>query len=434
MRAPRPDLVLLLGAGFVAAGAIAIPGHADSPVQKLYTVEQSTAQSRAERDALARTAAALASEIEGLRQQSVSAAEAMQRHEAALSTLEGQVKSLTAEAARKTAELKQDEAQRGGLLMALIALAHNPPEALALASPDPVIAERSALVLGNAVPPLDRAARRLGNDLKQLTALRLAIHDAQERHRAEQNELNTQQLRLADLIARKAALQHQAQIGTEQSEEKLVALAAEAANLKDLIDRLQAARQRSDAAARSARRAVTGEAVHIVALPLTRPETNAAPKPTPVAAPAVAPADPSKPAKLRSFLYAPGNYLTPASGKLVQAFGKTNEVGLTNQGLAYETRPGAQVVAPYDGRVLFAGPFRGYGQILIIEHDDGYHSLLAGLTRLDVSVGQWLIAGEPVGIMPKGEEKPRLYLELRHEGQPINPLPWLATPNEKVSG
>ncbi len=92
------------------------------------------------------------------------------------------------------------------------------------------------------------------------------------------------------------------------------------------------------------------------------------------------------------------------------------------------------MVAPYDGRVLFAGPFRGYGQILIIEHDDGYHSLLAGLDRLDVSVGQWLVTGEPVGTMPKGEDKPRLYLELRHDGQPINPLPWLATSNEKVSG
>jgi septal ring factor EnvC (AmiA/AmiB activator) len=71
---------------------------------------------------------------------------------------------------------------------------------------------------------------------------------------------------------------------------------------------------------------------------------------------------------------------------------------------------------------------------LIIEHGDGYHSLLAGLDRIEGTVGQWLVAGEPVGTMPASEKKPRLYLELRHDGQPINPLPWLATHDEKVSG
>jgi len=87
---------------------------------------------------------------------------------------------------------------------------------------------------------------------------------------------------------------------------------------------------------------------------------------------------------------------------------------------------------PDGGRGLFAGPVRDR-QILIIEQEGAYDSPVAGLERLDVSVGQGLIAGEPVGIMSKGEGKPRFYLELRHEEQPINPLPWLATSNEKVS-
>jgi len=102
--------------------------------------------------------------------------------------------------------------------------------------------------------------------------------------------------------------------------------------------------------------------------------------------------------------------------------------------LTIEARPGGQVVAPYDGRVEFAGPFRGYGQILIIEHGDGYHSLLAGLDRIDGAVGQRLAAGEPVGSMPPDGHGAALYLELRRHGQPINPLPWLATRDDKVSG
>jgi septal ring factor EnvC (AmiA/AmiB activator) len=92
-------------------------------------------------------------------------------------------------------------------------------------------------------------------------------------------------------------------------------------------------------------------------------------------------------------------------------------------------------VAPYDGQVVFAGPFRDYGQLLIIEHGEGYHMLLAGFERIDSAVSQTLLAGEPVGVMARPTEgNPRLYIELRHNGRPINPLPWLATPIGKVSG
>ncbi len=90
----------------------------------------------------------------------------------------------------------------------------------------------------------------------------------------------------------------------------------------------------------------------------------------------------------------------PAVGKLKRRYGENDEYGAASKGIVIETRPGGQVVAPFDGRIEFAGPFRGYGQILIIEHGDGYHSLLAGLERIDGEVGQWLVAGEPVGIMP----------------------------------
>ncbi|HEY5209064.1 MAG TPA: peptidoglycan DD-metalloendopeptidase family protein, partial [Stellaceae bacterium] len=405
-----------------------------NPADQLHAIEQTEAQSRAERDTLAHTAQALATEIDGLRQQSVSVAEAMQRHEAALSMLEAQLKSLAADETRKAAELRREELSRGGLLMALVQLARNPPEALALASPDPVVAERGALLMGRAVPPLDRAAHRLNTDLKQLAALRLAIARAEEQHRLEQGSLNSQQLRLADVIGRKAALERQARIGTAMTEQKLAALAAEAVNLKDLIERLDAEKQKRETAA--ARVAMIEAAARIGAMPPPAVMVPvAAPSVAPAPAPAAhAPADPAKPPRLRSFLYAPGQYLIPASGSLVGRYDKPNEVGLTSKGLTYATRAAAQVVAPYDGRVLFAGPFRGYGQILIIEHDDGYHSLIAGLAKLTVTVGQWLVTGEPVGVMPDGEEKPRLYLELRHDGQPINPLPWLATSNEKVSG
>jgi len=124
----------------------------------------------------------------------------------------------------------------------------------------------------------------------------------------------------------------------------------------------------------------------------------------------------------------------PVVGKVTRRYGENDEYGAASKGIVIEARPGGQVVAPFDGRIEFAGPFRGYGQILIIEHGDGYHSLLAGLERIDGEVGQWLVAGEPVGVMPSDGPGAALYLELRRHEQPINPLPWLATRDDKVSG
>jgi len=144
--------------------------------------------------------------------------------------------------------------------------------------------------------------------------------------------------------------------------------------------------------------------------------------------------DATRPKGLRSFVAGRTPLTLPVSGHIVRRYGEADEFGQTTRGVTLETRPGAQIVAPFDGRVMFAGPFRGYGQILIIEHGDGYHSLLAGLERIDGAVGQWLVAGEPVATMGTGEPRPRLYLELRRNGQPINPLPFLATREDKGTG
>jgi septal ring factor EnvC (AmiA/AmiB activator) len=423
MRVPRPERAALLCTCLIAAGAAPLWAFAaDNPDAALHPAPQNAAPNRVERDTLAMTAAALTAEIQGLRRQSISAAEAMQRHESALTMLETQLKLLGVEEERKNAALRREEGRRAGLLMALVRLARNPPEALALATPDPVVAERAALLLGATVPPIDRAARKLSNDVKQLAALRAAIALAEARHRAEEGKLNSQQSQLADLIARKSALERQAQPDTGANDQDLAALAAEAATLKELIEKLDAATASPTQVAATIR----PPAIPAPAGTATPPQT--------VAAPATTPPNPAKPPKIRSFLYAPGRYLIPSSGTLLRGYNKPNDVGIASKGLTYETRASAQVIAPFDGRVLFSGPFKGYGEILIIEHGDGYHSLVAGLAKLDVTVGQWLIAGEPVGIMPGGEDKPRLYLELRHDGQPINPLPWLATSNEKVSG
>ena len=125
----------------------------------------------------------------------------------------------------------------------------------------------------------------------------------------------------------------------------------------------------------------------------------------------------------------------PAVGDIVAQFGEPTDNGLSRKGISLRTRWEAQVVAPYDGQVAYAGIFRGYGLLLIIDHGEGYHSLLTGMARIDAALGQRVLAGEPVGVMGlPTADPPILYVELRHDGQPINPLPWLAVRNGKISG
>lgn len=146
----------------------------------------------------------------------------------------------------------------------------------------------------------------------------------------------------------------------------------------------------------------------------------------------------AKPNNVRAFPDSPSiaSLMMPARGDILSRYGQQRRSdGTSSKGITIGTRSGAQVVAPFDGRVAYAGQFRGYGQILIIEHGGRYHTLLAGMDRVDAVVGQWLLAGEPVGVMAKAHDfRPELYLELRRTGQPINPLPWLATNSEKVQG
>jgi septal ring factor EnvC (AmiA/AmiB activator) len=246
---------------------------------------------------------------------------------------------------------------------------------------------------------------------------------------------------VAALASQKAVLQRQASQGAAASAQQVQRLASQASDLKDLIARAEAAEREREAREAEARRKREAEAARLAAAAAAAaapaPGMRAGSgNPAEQAAVATAPAlpDPTRPKGIRPFAQAQGRVLAPAAGEMIVSFGSPAPTGESSKGITFATRPDAEVVAPFDGRVLFAGAFRGYGRILIIGHGDGYHSLVAGLDRIDSSVGQWLVAGEPIGRMSADEAKPRLYLELRHNGQPINPLPWLATRDAKVKG
>jgi septal ring factor EnvC (AmiA/AmiB activator) len=135
----------------------------------------------------------------------------------------------------------------------------------------------------------------------------------------------------------------------------------------------------------------------------------------------------------------------PVNGVRIKEFSASDGLGGTEKGLSIASRPGAQVTAPCDGWVVYAGPFRNYGQLLILNAGGGYHVLLAGMERISVDLGQFVVTGEPVAVMggrvpptaalASGSGQPVLYVEFRRDGTPVDPGPWWATSDgEKVRG
>jgi septal ring factor EnvC (AmiA/AmiB activator) len=152
--------------------------------------------------------------------------------------------------------------------------------------------------------------------------------------------------------------------------------------------------------------------------------------------------DPARLAPKVHFAEARGEVPRPVSGRLARAFNQPDGNGGTTRGVSFTTRPKAVVSSPADGWVQFAGPFRSYGQLLIINAGDGYYLLLAGMEQISVEVGQFVLAGEPVGSMgeksagPTGSDgDPALYVEFKKDGGSIDPEPWWAkSPSDKILG
>jgi septal ring factor EnvC (AmiA/AmiB activator) len=423
-----------------------------APNEKLKAVEQKLEAGKQQSEQLDKQAAALAAEQARLQDASVAAAKSAQDYEGRLTELEAQLKSLDAQAAAKQAELAADQQREATLLSALEKLSQNPPEAMLFAPASPVDQVRGAMLLGAAVPQLEAEAKELQATLIEVKRLRADITAKRTEMAQKQTALDAERTRIGIMIRQKAALEGQAREAQGQTEKKLAALSSEASDLKDLITRLdrerqeraEAERKHAEEARQKAEReaAAKAEAKRKQAEAASRDSMagDGASRDTMPESAAIAVAPPERPRgtdplapRGGSRKLEPGKYAVPVAGEIVKRFGETDGFQ-DSKGLTIRTRSAAQVVAPFDGQIMFAGPFKGYGQILIIDHGGGYHSLLAGIEQIEATVGQRVVAGEPVGVMKSGEPNPSLYLELRRQGQPINPLPWLVARDGKVSG
>jgi septal ring factor EnvC (AmiA/AmiB activator) len=421
-------LILALAAALAASPAFA--QEADT----LKQVERDLAKAKAEAKAAKERAGAIAAEIDSLRQRLVAAASSAQTAEQDLADMSVTLARLEEEERARSADLAHRRQQTALTLAALQRLALRPPDALIAAPGTPLETVRGALLLTSAVPALMARTNSLRGELESLTRVRREIAESKAALDRALGARGAASEEIASLIEAKAALLAETEEERKKASERAAALAAEANDMRDLLARLAAEQERAATAQNSVRSREEQQALDAEILKLPNSSARPAEPSAEVAAlgPQAVPLI-ERPTLVRPFPSVPGGLLMPARGTVTRRFDPSAASGALSKGVTIETLTGAQVVAPFDGHVVFQGPFRGYGAILIIEHTGGYHTLLSGLGRIDVAVGQWLLAGEPVGVM-SSDGLPELYVELRRASQPIDPLPWLQISGDKVKG
>ncbi|RUU32107.1 MAG: hypothetical protein EOS85_16155 [Mesorhizobium sp.] len=323
------------------------------------------------------------------------------------------------------------------VLAALQRMGLNPPPAILVKPEDALSSVRSAILLGAVVPELRQQTEILVADLKEQSRVTASIEAERARLTAAVGEQTAEKKRLGMLLEAKQRLEAETQTALAEEKQRSAALAAKAGSLKELIASLEADKARKAANAAKAAEQKTADADKA---PTQEGPAQTAPAQTELAALPVPEANRLTAAAPFSALQ--GQIALPVTGKIKRRFGASDGNGAVMLGDMVATQSGAIVTAPADGNVLYAGPFRSYGQLLILNAGDGYHVVLAGMSRISVASGQSVLAGEPVGAMGEarvastsasknGNATPELYVEFRKDGKPVDPTPWWA---DRLSG
>ena len=330
-------------------------------------------------------------------------------------------------------ELSRSLERRRGIiadvLAALQRMGSNPPPAILVKPDDMSQAVRAATVMGALIPELKSEIEAARREIDDLAKTRESIARERDELTERGKALAADKMRLGALIDARQQSLASAQDALGSQQQRAAELARKAGSLKDLIARLDsesAARNASVAAAHAAEVAVANEiearaqAAHGAETARLKPQI--------------------------AFADAKGRVPLPAAGAILRTFGSSDDFGGIERGVSLATPAAATVSAPADGAVLFAGVYRSYGQLLIIDAGGGYYVLLAGMDRINVQSGESVLAGEPVGVMGDGSARmaaaaavgagrPVLYIELRKDGTAIDPGPWWAKSDiEKARG
>jgi septal ring factor EnvC (AmiA/AmiB activator) len=398
-------------------------------LRELQGVEQSLQQSDVERQKIEEEIAALKADREKLRRDLIAAADKVRALEERASDAETQLASEVAQEQALKTSLEGRRVLIGHVLAALQRIGGKPPPAVIVSAQDILVAVRASMSLGAVLPQLRDEARTLAGDLAELVRVRQQITAERDGLNSDLAELRDGRARLSGLIEARQSSLATNELALGEAAKHAAALGQRAKDLRDFLASLD-----NDIAQSEKRAAEDRKAAEALAISTQNSFTAASLK------------EPARLSPKISFAEARGLLPLPVAGSILRDYGEPDEVTGQARGVSITTRPGAVVSSPSEGIVAHAGPFRGYGQLLIINAGNGYHIVLAGLGHIDVATGQPVLAGEPIGEMGDGNllttevakatsAGPVLYVEFRKDGSAINPGPWWAkTDQRKVRG
>lgn len=385
----------------ILPAALLLIGADENPAQRMAAAERAARQAATHARQLDRAALAAVDAAEKTRAEIAAMAGQVQAAEAAVAAAEARTAMIETELRAARARLAAKQGRLIDLAAALQTLSRRPP-ALALAQPGQIAeTARVSLLLDGVMPAVRARTASARSELAALQTLRDRAKAAEQRLLAARNDLNSrrQQLAAAEIAHRRQA--HALATRALFESDRTLALATEARDLKDLQQRLLEQQQLREKLA-----SLPG--------PLPRPRVTRQALPPPDAMLPVAPPAPvAAPAGL--------SFRMPAIGDVITGFGAISEAGIRARGITLATRDKAQVVAPAAGRIAYAGDFRTYGKIVIIEHESGWTTLVTGMGDVDVETGEKVRPGSPLGRM--GKDGGELMVELRRNGTPVDPLP-----------
>ncbi|MDB5523292.1 MAG: peptidase family protein [Rhizobium sp.] len=365
----------------------------------------------------------------GLRQALVDSAARRKGLERQALANEARLKELQGKEATVKASLHSRRGLLAEVLAALQRMGRNPPPALLVTPDDALSSVRSAILLGAVVPGIRGETEKLAADLKALTDVRTEIAAERQSYVNTMASALEEENKMSRLIAENDKLSIRNKAELESEKKRTEELAARATSLENLISSIET----DIASARQA--AQTASLEDLRRQNMTPAEIEKARRDAETLLPdknRIAPAYPFSVLKAKLDL--------PVAGDVLRFFGEDDGTNHPAQGMMVAAGPGLVVTAPADGWIMFAGPFRSYGQMIIMNAGENYHIVLSGMDAVTARQGQFVVAGEPVGQMGEKRiasaaglnlvtDRPTLYIELRKDGKPVDSLPWWSAKN-----
>jgi len=366
-----------------------VPLPSAHPVKE---VENKMSASKAREKALEKEMKGLRQEVAKTRESLVQLAAGIRKKEDTLQSIEREITVLEGQKAAIESRLGADRGAAASFILALRRVERMPTESLIVRPGAPLETARSAMLLQSVLPPLRQRADALKADMGRLDGVIRDLQVKRENAKVASDELESRRKEINILLSRREQLFARSEKDYRKQEETLKALSLKARTLKDLITRIER-------------------------MPVEEEEPQVRPKKRERAE--VRPARFSLPGRKDSRL--------PVSGSILTGYGEDDALGAPSQGITISGRSGAIVTTPLKGVVRYAGTFRNYGRLVIVEHEKGRHSLIAGLGKIDTVVGQSVSAGEPVGVLgpARNDAPPSLYFELRQDGRAVDPSRFL---------